>query len=50
MRDDGLSGARIAARVLFEVYRDQVNIVQTVDGARRESLLFVAGDGSKRLP
>lgn len=43
------AGLRLENRMLFELYRDQINIVQaTLDGAR-QSLLFTAGDRSKAL-
>jgi len=45
----GLAGARVHARMLFEVFDDQVNIVQVADGGRRNTLLFTKGDGAKRL-
>lgn len=46
----GLSGARILNRMQFSVYDDQVNVVQATYGGRSVNLLFVAGDGPKRLP
>lgn len=46
----GLSGARILNRMQFSVYDDQVNVVQATYGGRSINLLFVAGDGPKRLP
>jgi len=46
----GLSGVRVEARLLFERYRDQVNIVQASYGGQRASLLFVRGDAAKPLP
>jgi hypothetical protein len=39
-------GARLTNRVLFERWDDQVNIVQTAIGARRQTLLFTKRDGS----
>jgi hypothetical protein len=41
-----LAGARLTNRVLFERWDDQVNIVQTAIGARRQTLLFTKRDGS----
>jgi uncharacterized protein DUF6702 len=38
-------GARLANRVLFERWADQVNIVQTALGGRRQTLLFTKRDG-----
>ena len=40
-----LAGARLTNTVLFERYDDQVNIVQTDDGARRRTVLFTTRDG-----
>ena len=37
-------GARLTNRVLFERWDDQVNIVQTAIGARRQTLLFTKRD------
>jgi len=45
----GLTGARVHARMLFELYDDQVNIVQVAGGTRRQTLLFTKGDGPKGL-
>jgi hypothetical protein len=45
----GLSGGQVQARMMFELYHDQVNIVQVSDGSRRQTLLFAQGDGSKAL-
>jgi len=46
----GLAGARILNQMQFRVYDDQVNVVQVAYDGRRTSLLFVPGDGPKRLP
>ena len=43
-----LAGLRLTNTVLFERYDDQVNIVQTQDGTRRQTLLFTPRDG--RVP
>jgi hypothetical protein len=43
-----LHGVRVASTLLFELYDDQVNIVQTTAEGRHRSMLFTAGDG-KRL-
>ena len=40
-----VAGARLTNRVLFERWDDQVNIVQTAIGARRQTLLFTKRDG-----
>ena len=46
----GLSGVRVLNRMQWAVYDDQVNVVQAQYGRRSTSLLFVLGDGPKRLP
>ena len=47
---EGLRGVRVHARLLFERYPDQINIVQASYGGRRASLLFSRGDSPKALP
>ena len=42
-----LRGVKIASTLLFELYDDQVNIVQTAADGRHHSILFTAGDGMK---
>lgn len=42
-------GVMVRSRLLFDVYDDQVNIVQGATGSRRVAALFVRGDGAKRL-
>lgn len=44
-----LVGMRIHDRMLFDLYHDQINIVQADDNGRRSSVLFTMGDGPKRL-
>jgi Domain of unknown function (DUF6702) len=39
-------GARLTNRVLFDRWDDQVNIVQTSVGGRRQTLLFTKRDGN----
>lgn len=41
---------RIANTVMAELFKDQVNVVQSVAGNRRATRLFVRGDGWKLLP
>jgi hypothetical protein len=41
-----VAGARLSNRVLFERWDDQVNIVQTGLGGRRQTLLFTKRDGA----
>jgi len=42
-----LRGVKIASALLFELYDDQVNIVQTTAEGRHRSMLFTTGDGKK---
>ena len=42
-----LRGVKIATTLLFEIFDDQVNIVQATSGGHRRSMLFTAGDGRK---
>jgi hypothetical protein len=46
----GLSGVRVRAGMLFDLYQDQINIVQASYDGRRVSLLFTHGDEPKPLP
>lgn len=46
----GLAGHSVTSHVLFDLYRDQINIVQASYGGRKASLLFTRGDGAKRFP
>jgi hypothetical protein len=46
----GLAGARVAHLLLHERFGDQVNIVRAGGGGHTATLLFVPGDGAKRLP
>ena len=46
----GLAGARVHARMLLDLYEDQINIVQASYDGRKVSLLFTRGDKSKPLP
>jgi uncharacterized protein DUF6702 len=41
-----VAGARLTNRLLFERWDDQVNIVQSSVGARRQTLLFTKRDGT----
>jgi hypothetical protein len=45
----GPVGLRVTHKVLFDLYADQINIVQAAYGGKRISLLFTRGDGFKRL-
>jgi hypothetical protein len=45
----GPVGLRVTHKVLFDLYADQINIVQAAYNKKRISLLFTRGDGFKRL-
>jgi len=47
---DGTTGLRIRAGLLFDLYDDQINIVQVSKSGRRAVLLFTRGDAPKALP
>ena len=38
----------LSDQMLCELFDDQINIVQTVAGTNRASMLFTKGDGAKR--
>ena len=40
---------RVSNRVLFDTYKDQINVVQATLGQRKANALFTPGDGAKRL-
>lgn len=44
-----LAGASIVNRLLMDLHKDQVNIVQTTDGSASRTMLFSARDTEKRL-
>jgi len=44
------SGLRVSSRILFDVFDDQINIVQAAYGGRKVSLLFTPGDEARQLP
>lgn len=46
-RDGSLRGLRVHNQLLFELYPDQVNIVQAAWDGGRASLLFTRGDGPR---
>ena len=43
------SPIQISNAVMTEIFHDQVNVVQSVDGKRRASRMFVRGDGWKAV-
>lgn len=45
----GISGFRVSSKILFDLYADQINIVQATYDGRKTSFLFTRGDGFKRL-
>ena len=45
----GPAGFSVTHKVLFDLYADQINIVQASYGGKKISLLFTRGDGFKRL-
>jgi hypothetical protein len=45
-----LKGATASSNILFEKYRDQINIVQASYDDHKANLLFTSGDGPKKLP
>lgn len=47
---EGKQKLKMRNSVMLELFGDQVNIVQTVNGGVRASRLFVRGDGLKDLP
>jgi len=46
----GMAGLQVRARLLFDLYRDQINIVQARYDGRQTSFLFSRGDSAKALP
>jgi hypothetical protein len=45
----GLAGLQVTHKILFDLYNDQINIVQASYNGKRTSLLFTRGDGLKKL-
>ena len=45
----GIAGFQVAHRVLFDLYSDQINIVQATYNGKKTSLLFTRGEGFKKL-
>jgi len=46
----GLSGFQVQSLVLFDLYDDQINIVQASYGGKKTSMLFTRGDRARRIP
>ena len=40
---------KVSSRILFEMYKDQINVVQATLGSRKSNALFTPGDGPKQL-
>jgi hypothetical protein len=47
---EGLAGARLSDRVLFELFEKQVNVVDFKWAGGRSKLVFVRGDGEREVP
>lgn len=47
---EGPRGGTVRNNLMFDLFDDQVNIVQITYGGEKRSLLFTRGKGSKRLP
>jgi hypothetical protein len=45
----GLRGGSVINILMFDLFEDQINIVQATYNGRKQSLLFTRGDGAKRL-
>lgn len=43
------AGLRVSSRILFDMFDDQINIVQVTYGGRKTNLLFTRGDESRTL-
>jgi len=46
---EGLSKASLRNKLLFDLFADQVNIVNVLNDGKRASLVFKRGDGAKEL-
>lgn len=47
---NGLKGFFVTSHLLFDLYYDQINIVQASYGGRKSTLLFTPGDRAKAIP
>jgi hypothetical protein len=47
---EGLSKASIRNDLLFDLFEDQVNIVNILDEGKKTSLVFKRGDGIREIP
>ena len=48
-KPEGVQKMKMRNTIMTELFSDQVNVVQTMDGGSRASRLFVRGDGMKTL-
>ncbi len=46
----GLAQASVRNRLLFELFADQVNIINLINNGKRTSLVFNRDDGAKAIP
>ncbi|MBV9773205.1 MAG: hypothetical protein JO040_04610 [Gemmatimonadetes bacterium] len=46
----GTQGVQVWNRMMFELFEDQINIVQVNTAGRRRSMIFTRGDGPRPLP
>ncbi|MDQ3242868.1 MAG: hypothetical protein M3Q09_04000 [Gemmatimonadota bacterium] len=46
----GLSGFQVQSLLLFDMFDDQINIVQASYGGKKTSMLFTRGDRARRIP
>ena len=47
---EGISKTSLHNKLLFELFTDQVNIVNVINNGKRSSLVFKRGDSAKQLP
>lgn len=47
---DGVSQMQLSNVMMFELFEDQVNVVQAAYGPQRRTILFVRGGAAQRLP
>ena len=47
---EGLSKASVRNALLFDLFEDQVNIVNVISDGRKNSLVFKRGDGAREIP
>jgi len=47
---EGLSKASLRNKLLFDLFADQVNIVNVLNDGKRASLVFKRGDAAKEIP